>query len=523
MPRGLLVLAFSAAAFAEPRDVRNELFATAIACAPCHGNADDSGALRDLRGRGIAPYDLWRGSMKANASRDPFFRAVLAVEAKDAAAEARCLRCHAPMAPGITRAQLDGGVDDAAEDLAALAGDGVSCTLCHQIQPEGLGFDGRFKLGEDREIYGPHAQPWGMPMKRFTNYWPVHGEHMLDSALCATCHTASLGKGFELAPYLEWRNSSFRDDGGVRGPKAMSCQGCHVPVSPGARTRIVRSPHMGDLDRAAPREPIGRHLFVGGNTLVPAILRDHLRAGVPREAFDATITFAREQLRERTARVEIEESVVGTDGLRVVVQVENLAGHKFPTGHSSRRAWLRVRVRDLEGNVLFASGECDKEGRLVGADGRPVPTELPGTALAPHRSTVSGPGEVQVYEAVLAGEGGRVALSGATATGWAKDNRLLPHGWSASHADAAATAPVGTSEDEDFGAGGDVVVYEIPWKGERARYVVEVALLYQPLSARYAAELFGHEAPDVAKFRGMLEKADRGPEVVAEARLEVRE
>jgi hypothetical protein len=128
-----------------------------------------------------------------------------------------------------------------------------------------------------------------------------------------------------------------------------------------------------------------------------------------------------------------------------------------------------------------------------------------------------------VYEAVLAREGGGVALSGATASGWAKDNRLLPHGWSAAHADAAATAPVGTKDDPDFGSGGDVVVYEIPWKEERARYVVEVALLYQPLSARYAAELFASDLPDVAKFRRMLEKADRGPEVVAEARLEVRE
>jgi hypothetical protein len=133
--RTLILLPLAAAlAAAEPRDVRTDLFATAIACAPCHGNADDSGALRDLRGKGIAPYDLWRGTMMANASRDPFFRAVLAVEAKDAAAEARCLQCHAPMAsveeraagrPGLRAAQLDAAADEDQEDLAALARDGV--------------------------------------------------------------------------------------------------------------------------------------------------------------------------------------------------------------------------------------------------------------------------------------------------------------------------------------------------------------------------------------------------------------
>jgi hypothetical protein len=538
--RVLLIVPLAAAlAAAEPRDVRTELFATSIVCAPCHGNADDSGALRDLRGRGISPYDLWRGSMLANASRDPFFRAVLAVEARDAAAEGRCLHCHAPMAsleeraagrPGLRRAQLDAKGDEDADDLAALARDGVSCTACHQILPDGLGtpasFGGGFAIGEEREIFGPHENPWAMPMKRFTEYWATHGAHMLDSALCGTCHTSAAGGDAEYAPYLEWRNSSYVDEGGLRGPRARSCQSCHVPVAPGARTRISRSPHEGDLDRAPPREPVGRHVYVGGNTLVPAILRDHreeLLAHAPGEAFDAAIALAREQLRERTARVQIEESVVGAESLHVVIKVENLTGHKFPTGHSSRRAWLRLLVRDLAGNVLFASGECDKEGRIVGTDGKPLPSEAAGAALSPHRAAVSGAGEAQVYEAVLAREGGGVALSGATAKGWAKDNRLLPSGWSGGHADAAATAPAGTKEDADFGPGTDLVTYEIPWEGGPARYVVEAALLYQPLSARYAAELFASDAPEVARFRRMLEKADRTPEVVAEARLEVRE
>lgn len=538
--RVLLLLPLAAAvAAAEPRDVRTDLFATAVVCAPCHGNADDAGALRDLRGRGIAPFDLWRGSMLANASRDPFFRAVLAVEARDAAAEGRCLHCHTPMAsveekaagrPGFRRAQLDAKGDEDAEDLAALARDGVSCTACHQILPDGLGtaasFGGGFAIGEDREIFGPHESPWAMPMQRFTGYWATHGAHVLDSALCGTCHTSAGGAVVEYAPYLEWRNSFYVDEGGLRGPKAATCQGCHVPVAPGARTRISRSPHEGDLDRAPLREPVGRHLFVGGNTLVPAILRDHreeLLAAAPPEAFDRVVALAREQLRERTARVAIEESVVGAESLHVVVKVENLTGHKFPTGHSSRRAWLRVRVKDLDGKVLFASGECDEEGRILGADGKPLPSEAQGGPLAPHRAKVAGAGEVQVYEAALAREDKGLALSGATATGWAKDNRLLPAGWSREHADAAATAPVGVGEDKDFGSGADMVTYEIPWEGGPVRYVVEAALLYVPLSPRYAAELFASDAPEVARFRRMLDAADRAPEVVAEARLEVRE
>ena len=41
----------------------------------------------------------WRGSLKAHAARDPFFRAALAVANQDAPEMGRhCLRCHVPAA-----------------------------------------------------------------------------------------------------------------------------------------------------------------------------------------------------------------------------------------------------------------------------------------------------------------------------------------------------------------------------------------------------------------------------------------
>jgi len=39
------------------RDVRTERFATAVVCQTCHSNADDSGAMSDHQGRGVAPLD----------------------------------------------------------------------------------------------------------------------------------------------------------------------------------------------------------------------------------------------------------------------------------------------------------------------------------------------------------------------------------------------------------------------------------------------------------------------------------
>lgn len=532
-----------------PRDVRTEVFATGIACAPCHNNTDDSAALRDGRGRGIAPWELWRSSMMANSARDPFFRAAMAAEAaaapeRRAEIEARCLHCHAPMAsveernagrPGLAAAALDRSHTDDDQDLAALALDGVSCTLCHQVLADNLGtkesLDGGFEIGEWREIYGPHGDQFVMPMWRVVKYWPVEGRHVTRSAHCGTCHTALLEGGVpELAPYLEWRNSAFDDERPEPGPAAATCQACHQPrTSEGGvriRTRIAHASHAGDIRWIEPREPVGRHVFVGGNTLLPAILRDHadeLRVKAPAAAFDATIARAREMLEERTARLAIERVERDPERTRFVVSIENLAGHKFPTGHASRRAWLRLRARDLDGRVLVAWGEHDAEGRILGADGAPLPAELALGPVAAHRAAFGGAGDVPIYEAVLADAEGAPVFRSVLARGFAKDNRLLPKGWSAEHPDAAATVPRGTDGDGDFAAGGDRVRCAIPVPAEIRVFRIEVDLLYQTLSPRHAAELFLADEPEVRRFRAYYEAADRTPVVVARAGMVVGE
>lgn len=527
-----------------PRDVRTDLFATAITCAPCHNNTPDSFALRDHRGRGIAPYELWRSSMMANSARDPFFQAAVAAEAaaapgRRAEIEARCLRCHAPMAsvekPGLSLAALHRTGTEDEHDLSALALDGVSCTLCHQILPDNLGtresFDGGFEIGDMREIYGPHGDQFLLPMWRIVKYWPVEGHHVTRSAHCGTCHTQLLEGGVpELAAYLEWRNSAYDDEGDEPGPDAATCQACHQPrTSAGGvpiRTRIAHASHAGDIRWIQPREPVGRHVFVGGNTLLPAILRDHadeLRVKAPAEAFDETIARAREMLEERTARVTIEQVERDPDHTRFVVVIENLAGHKLPTGHASRRAWLRLRARDLDGRPLVAWGEHDARGRILGADGAPLPSELADGPVAPHRAEFADAAAVPIYEAVLAGPDGAPVFRSVLARGFAKDNRLLPRGWSAEHPEAAATAPTGTDADDDFAAGGDRVACAIPVPPELKVFAIEVELLYQTLSPRHAAELFRADAPEVRRFQAFYETADKSPVVVARAGMVVGE
>lgn len=523
--------------------VANGRFATSDTCATCHDNRPGATAMRDAAGRGVAPVDLWRSSMMANAARDPLWRAQMSAEiaatpAAAAAIAAKCTRCHAPMAAedaALTGADpLTTDVLTAGGEATALALDGVSCTLCHQIAPDGLGappsFSGGFTVAGDGRIYGPHAAPFAHPMTQHTGYTPTFAAHTTESGLCATCHTltthaldadgaATGGHVVEQGPFLEWSLSDFAGE--------TSCQACHLPIrdADGApiQTRIAHNPNGGDFGQIAARDPYGRHLLVGGNTLVPAILRDWsdvLRPDAPPEAFDATIAAARDQLAARTGRVTVASGARDGDGLRFAARVEAWTGHKLPTGIPVRRVWLHTTVTDATGAVVFRSGAWDDAGRIVDDAGAPLASEGAGGPVLPHRDQVRKADEVPVYEAILADATGAPTWRLLRGEGWVKDNRLLPSGFDRPSANSQDIDAVGVDGDPDFQAGGDTVHYAVPVGDAPGPLRVTVELVYQPLSARWAAELFASGTREAAAFQVMYDAAARGPERISLAQAD---
>ena len=70
-------------------DAHSDSFLTSRACASCHANTGSSGE----------PTASWKGSLMANAGRDPLFFAQLATANQDVANVGYfCLRGHVPMA-----------------------------------------------------------------------------------------------------------------------------------------------------------------------------------------------------------------------------------------------------------------------------------------------------------------------------------------------------------------------------------------------------------------------------------------
>ena len=499
------------AALAAPSDTTDPAddFRTADRCIACHKDVSAS------EGTDVSIGFDWRASMMANAARDPYFHAAVRREIMDhpeaaAEIEAECSRCHMPMA--TVAALRDGGagqvfanlpIGDAEGPYADLAADGVSCALCHQIQPDGLGteetFTARFHVSaetppEGRPVFGPFEPDEGGVgiMHSATGFRPTLGEHVTSSGLCAACHTVIThavggGPAFpEQSPYLEWQASVYADG----AEREHSCQDCHMPEV-GEDVPVTRV-----LGRARPE--VSRHVFRGGNFFMLRMLnryREELGVIALPQELELAAQRTAEHLRTATATVEIGSVGVGGGRLEATVTVRNQAGHKFPTAYPSRRAWLRFAVTDRWGDRVFESGALSPDGRVVGDD-----HDADGASYEPHHTVITSPDEVQIYQAVMVDGAGAVTTGLMSAHGWVKDNRILPDGFDRATADARVQVVGIAADDSNFAAGSDRVHYTVPVDPRDAPFTIEAELWFQPIGYRWAENLAAYDAFETRRF-----------------------
>ncbi len=517
--------------------VSTEHVATALACASCHGNVDDDPAMRDAAGRPVSPYDLWRASMMANAARDPFWWAAVSFEQEpwprvDDDIESGCMVCHAPglaIESRLTGAPLPTLETLRGTDAQAVVGlDGVTCTVCHQAEASGLGdedsFNGEFVTAGAFLAYGPYADPVTGPMETTGGYAAAYGAHIGDPGLCASCHMVQntvLGIGGEPTNrhvdeqevYREWQASAFDL---ADGATPTTCQDCHVPTFDAdgvlITTPIARDP-AGESTFAA-RSPYGQHTFLGGNAYVLSLLRDNaaeLAPDVSYEAFDAQVSATRQFL-TTAARLTVGPSTRDGDTLAVPIQVENLTGHKLPTGFPSRRMWLDVTVTDAAGTTVFRTGATDTEGRLIANDGDRLAGERARGPVHSHRDTLAD-GQVQVWESVLRDSSGDPSYLLLVSLGFLKDDRILPAGWDGGD---GSMDPEGIDDDPSFVAGSDTVTLQVVAPEAGGPYALHAALRYQSIGARYLDEVLEGTEEPVRVLERMVEASDRTPDTIAE-------
>lgn len=319
-------------------------------CSMCHDG------LVDISGQNVSIIRDWGSSMMANATKDPFWSAKVATELErnphlSTIINDKCSKCHAPIANyEINKVQggeisLFGsdGILNPSHELYDAGMNGVSCTVCHQIEDVNLGTlegsSGQYSINNNKIIYGQFSDIFAQPMVNNTGYLPVHSAHISDSALCASCHdlktpyvdnTGDIVPQTETdyfpeqMPYTEWQNSEFDD----AGTNPQSCQDCHMPKT---TSKVSSRPMWLEA-----KDGFAKHHLVGANTTMLTLLKDNAtELDVISNNMDLSINRARNMLKS-SVNIEIRSATVTNGELEAHIKLVNNSGHKTPTAYPSR-------------------------------------------------------------------------------------------------------------------------------------------------------------------------------------------
>ncbi len=551
------------------------VYSNAAGCGSCHrASSDGSGVMRlpqSAAGADISPWAGWGHSMMAQAWSDPYYQAAVEGQAQEfpdyaGDIEDKCLSCHSPMAHsyahdtglGLATSDCPLGGECYRMESSALqnhAREGVSCTLCHQMVAQSVGTEpgsGNYRVAQEGDdgagiIYGPYQNPIFRPMQNITGYRVEQGDYISSSEHCGSCHdldtpTFDINTGHpaepaivfrEQAAYAEWLNSSYGDG----GSQERSCQACHMPRPDAYQTAIAVN-RSGVVNPSWPqRAPFSQHDIAGGNTYVLGLLKTWrkelgIEASTTAQGFDAAIAKGREILGQ-AAEVTLVAPVHEAGQLQLAVRITNNSGHKLPTGYPSRRMWLQLTVSNALGEVLFESGKADENGLLdVDSDHLAASClttdKSDGFINSPcyqqHRNEITAPGQVAIYEAVMADTNRHINYSLLYSASYLKDNRLPPAGFSSQGDNYdVATAIVGSAlADGDFnreqgiqGSGRDTVHYRIAVPGDTSGPLsVAVRLWYQSISPAYIAAM-SHRGDKSDRLRIMVRQQPPVPELLA--------
>ncbi|MHC4623898.1 MAG: multiheme c-type cytochrome [Planctomycetota bacterium] len=455
------------------------------ACAVCHGDYDPA----------VEPYRNWRGSMMAQASFDPLFKANMAIANQDAPDSGDlCLRCHIPRGWLQGRSVPTDGSRMLDTDMS-----GVACDFCHRlVDPI---FDPLQNPPEDEDILAALSFPAthfgnGMatidptgarrgPFIDATSGHPVLvSPFHREAALCGTCHdvsnpafekdadanyvpnafdeTATDFSAHTLLPvertYSEWFYSAYNSLEGVYAPQfggnkdyVATCQDCHLRDVTGQGCNFGTPPVRDDL-------PL--HDMTGGSTWIGPLIA----ALYPNDVDLAAIQAGAERARYMLQNAAVLDVTVQDSNLEVTVA--NNCGHKLPTGYpEGRRAWINVKFYDGDMNLVSESGAYDANTGVLSHD-----AEVKIYEVKPGLDAITAP---------LVGEPNGPSFHFVLNNKVYKDNRIPPRGFTNAAFEDFGGAPVAhTYEDGQYW---DETHYAIPAGAVSA----EVTLYYQSTSKEF--------------------------------------
>jgi hypothetical protein len=500
-------------------------------CMGCHG-----GAPLEFH----YPATSWKGSMMANAGRDPIFWAALDVANADGESAGVpgigdwCLRCHVPegwfggrVSKTTTGGRVDGSdgcrLQGKHDDVPGFGNDyaGIGCHYCHRVEPGGPNGEPNFLesgdiwLDDEACANGGGGPCRGGPYDySATGNAPPHpwkhSPHLSSSEMCGSCHnvTSPLNNGVPVRTlinsagvdtgipfpiertYSEWRKSDYgtalfadgieaaavQNQPGISVKRQQTCQDCHMEI---ARSEDPEQQFLGCFFGPNRNGVLSIHNFSGANTWVPKILKGEFPALGYDEAFDQAVQWSTELLTERTANLAVRGTRSG-DGqsLNIEVEVTNLSGHKLPTGYSEgRRMWIELQVRNAGGALVYSNGAWD-----------PATGDLQRDAQTRVYEIKQGIWDAASSTCRIADAQGRASFHFVLNNCVAKDNRIPPLGFTGG--DDIEIAPVGaTYPPEQPGSNRlrnvDIATYSVPLASASGPLTLSARLHFQVSSKEY--------------------------------------
>lgn len=322
-------------------------------------------------------FKQWSNSNhKHIAGSNPYYMVLETLSGEDMGAEFRtwCMGCHNPSAltNGKIKSahEMDGNfvrADTFESDAKLFEKDfeqkgnfrleeGVSCVACHAIKKADAKGNASFSLAlKGREKYAfedSSVSALSFFGEKFINANPqIHKQSYSSklykqSSYCASCHNESHPlNGIKIvSTYDEWKNSPFGDKRDKRRYK--TCIDCHM-------TNLSESgfsPLQGrSTDGGMIKKDIKVHHFAGAN---------HFLASLKSKEAGKQSVFMLKRAAKLSSWIQ--------DGKLFVRVTNSGAGHHLPTGAADfRELWLKIKVKDAGGKVVFTSGELDKNGEIT--------------------------------------------------------------------------------------------------------------------------------------------------------------
>ena len=436
-------------------------------------------------------------------------------------------------------------------------------------------FTGSYFVAEPDRFFGPFKNPKPVPMEHALGIKPEYKDQFASSELCGSCHTVHLPvvhKGevlkyvYEQTTYPEWLFSDYRTGKSPMGKPPLgagktpkSCEACHMESADKHGKKFVSKSasiqehsNFPEVEHGLPgkdidieeREGFARHTLAGLNVFLIKMAQQFpdvfgiptqdpmlVKKGLP--SLIRTEQKMIDQADDEVATIAVKDVNVEYGTLKAEVAIENLVGHKFPSGVGFRRAFVEFNVMDRTGNSIWSSGGTNGAGVIIDKDGVPIDGELwwkddcsalssPGAPkFQPHFQTINSTRQAQIYQELVTApsdavpnpscEKGDVTPGGNLTTSFlsicesVKDNRLLPHGFldladrielsqflgaKADLAEETGAHHVGDDPHYKTG-GGDAFTYEIPLSDMDGEPVtVQATLNYQSIPPFYLQDRF---------------------------------